>query len=136
MFIINFFNELIFYYFNGPMTEFVLYFTWCENGLHKFLQKPCYKNTEHIIDFNISIILLLITFIISLIYCIYCNEIGLITTNITGNMARIDCKYELFSFISKEIIFFGGYFVKRNEFLLNFCLELSCFYLPFCNGVV
>ena len=129
MFIINFFNELIFYYFNGPMTEFVLYFTWCENGLHKFLQKPCYKNTEHIIDFNISIILLLITFIISLIYCIYCNEIGLITTNITGNMARIDCKYELFSFISKEIIFFGGYFVKRNEsiFLVKLIYEIYIF---------
>ena len=115
-FIINLCSVLMFYYFDGTMIEILLYTTWCdENNTHKFLNIPCYSNPTHLIYFIVSIILLFITFIISYVYSTYCNEIGLITTNIRGSMARIDCKYELFCFISKVIIFFLGYFVKKNS---------------------
>ena len=114
-FVIYFFNSLIFYYFSGPILEIFLYSFWCENGTHVLLNVSCFSNKDHLLSFIFSVVEFLISLSISLLYSFYCNEIGLITTNIRGNMARINCNYELFCLISKLLIFITGFIAKKRN---------------------
>ena len=125
--LINYLNIVIFYYFIGPSVNILLISTWCENGSHIYLGSTCYT-TSHLIYFIISIIIFLLSFVISFIYSFYCNEIELITTNLSGSNARINCNYELLCLISKIIIFILGFYVRtNNKEILKLIYEIYIF---------
>ena len=146
--LINLLNVAIYYYFIGPITNIFLISIWCENGIHKFLGTSCYSN-PHLFFFIMSLIILILSILISFIYAFYCNEIELITINLAGSLARINCNYEIFCLLSKIFIFFFGFFVRKNDvktlkiiyeaFILLICLIMSIYLLKnvyYYNSVI
>ena len=126
--IIYFFNILIFYYFIGPIIQIFIITIMCDNGIHKYLGSTCYSNTKHFIFIILSFIMLILSLLLSFLHSFYCNEIELITTNIIGSNARINCNYELFCLISKIIIFFLSSYLKRYDiFLYKLIYEIFIF---------
>ena len=124
-FIINIFNIIIFYYLLGPALEINLMTFWCENGQHKFIKRNCFSDTVHIWNASLSIINIILYILVSLLYSIYCNEIGSITLDIKKKITRIYCNYEIFCLIIKVTIFFL-YFIlilKNNLFICKIIYE-------------
>ena len=98
--IISIFNIINYYYMIGPIVEICLACLLCENGKHKYLGQTCYSS-GHILLCILSFVLLILSLFMSFLYAIFCNEIELITTNLNGNLNRINCNYELYGLISK-----------------------------------
>ena len=98
----------------GPIVEICLTSLKCENGKHKYLGIECYSS-NHLLYCILSFAILILNLFRSFLYSFYCNEIELITANLNGNLNRINCNYELFSLISKVVIFLFGFYVKKYE---------------------
>lgn len=105
-YLINFINEIIFYYLIGPIIFITLSIIFCENNFKSYLNVSCFSNLNHILFIILSIIMLSLYIIIMLIYSIYCTKINLIKkTNLYDNKIRVNCNYELYCLISKIVIF-------------------------------
>ena len=122
--IISIFNIINYYYMIGPIVEICLACLLCENGKHKYLGQTCYSSL-HILYCIISFVLLILSLFMSFLYAFFCNEIELITTNLNGNLNRINCNYELYGLISKISIFIFGFYIKKhaNNDLLKIIYE-------------
>ena len=121
--IINLINILIYYYLIGPVIVICHLCFWCEDGQQKFLNVECFSNSTHLEYIVFSILICLFYILIAILYSIYCNEIGSLTTNINEKIIRVNCNYELFNLIYRIIIFIIYYFLKtknNNIFILVF----------------
>ena len=111
----NFLNILLLNYLSGPIIHICLLITNCNNehNKHIFLNKKCYKDTLHIIFFILSIINCLFLTIYCNILSVYYNQIGSVSEN--NQTGRINCLYEFYSLICKNILFIFAYKLKYKS---------------------
>ena len=104
IYITNLINILIYYYFIVPIIGIFIISFWCEDNQHKILQITCFSNTKHLIYIIFSFFFSLLSIFVAILYSIFYNEIGSITSNLNEKIIRIKCKYELICLINKIII--------------------------------
>ena len=104
IYIINLINILVYYYFIVPIIDISITSFWCEDNQHKIMQVTCFSNMKHLIFTIFSFFFSLLSIFIAILYSIFYNEIGSITSNLNEKIIRIKCKYELICLINKIII--------------------------------
>ena len=114
--IINFLNIIIFYYLFCPQIIITLSSLWCENNAHKYLRITCYSNQTHLIYTIISLATLLFFILLSFFYSLYCNEIDTLSKNAKVTISRINCNYEIYSFIGKAFIYIFAFFFYKMDY--------------------
>ena len=129
--ILNIIIILLIYYIIGPIVNICLLFSKCSNGVHEFLEIPCFKNATHIMISVVSVINLIFFLLFSLAMSLYYNEIG--TLSNANVKTRINCSYEIYSNIAKIIIFILEYIIqyygngkKIYKILLEIYIFLNC----------
>ena len=109
---VNYLTAIIYYYFTGPAIFISLTSILCKDGTHKYLEYSCFSNSIHLTITILSMIMLLLYLFTAYLYSVFCNAIDTITINLKSKSFRISCNYELYSLISKVLIFILGFFVK------------------------
>ena len=113
IYLINFFNIIIFYYLIGPIMNISLTSVYCKNNVHKYLYMTCFKTNFHLIIIIFSVLMLILYILVAFLFSFYCNEMEIIKAiSNKENIFRINCNYEIFSLISKILIFVFGFFVE------------------------
>ena len=112
LYIVNLINVLIFYYFIGPIIEVSLLVLICEDGKSKYLGVKCFKHFHHLTNLIFSFFIFILYIFVSILYSIFCNEIGSLSTNLGEKLARINCRYELIYLIEKIFIFLFYFIIK------------------------
>ena len=130
LWVLNFLNILLLNYLSGPIIHICLLITNCNNEYNKhiFLNKKCYKDTLHIIFFILSIINCLFLTIYCNILSVYYNQIGSVSEN--NQTGRINCLYEFYSLICKNILFIFAYILKYksdDKNILRYIMQILIF---------
>ena len=131
--ILNIIIILLIYYIIGPIVNICLLFFKCSNGVHEFLEIPCFKNVTHILISVASVINLIFFLLFSLAMSLYYNEIG--TLSNANVKTRINCNYEIYSNIAKIIIFLLEYIIQyygKGKKIYRLILEIYIFLT--CTG--
>ena len=125
---VNIINIIIYYYIIGPVIDISSMVFYCEDGQHKYLNIKCFSN-YHIFYIIVSIFFCLLYIFVSIVYSLFCQEIGSITNNINTKIIRVNCNYELFNIIIKIIIFLFCFVLKiiYNEFIIKIIYVICIF---------
>ena len=123
--LLNYFNLLLIDYLIGPIMMITLLSTKCdENNEHVLLHKKCFKDASHLTIVILALINLIFYLFYTFFLSIYYNEIGAVNENKLS--ARINCNYEFFLQIFKNILFFLTYFneyYKPNNKLVRLIIQ-------------